>query len=300
MSDHLSLVVMDIRKCDAEQFMVGNFQSVGLGDTVSRLRKISNVEIGSSAEKCFESLRKHRNKMVHFYHGADLRTKEGKALKDQIIKEQCAGWFFLRRLLQDSWQEEFGRFGHKINVINGQMKRHTAYLETVYEKVKPELDSEVKNGATLGYCYSCGYDAHVIDETGPFEGQCRVCTAYGSFLRHQCEHCDTLFLIEDGFEGEQQCPECEAPVTLGDLMQCYSEEGAMSDKDRHVDGGYGNCAECTGLHTVGTVSDSESFCFCCHQFQEPMGVCGYCGEKATGDLEYSYSIGCVVCDGSFG
>ena len=113
----------------------------------------------------------------------------------------------MRRLLGDAWQNEFQMFQDRVNDINGRMKGHQSYLQTVYEQIKPELDAEVHDGAVLGHCYSCGFDAHVGHEVGPFDTTCRVCTAYGSFLSHKCDGCGKLFLVEEGDE-HVECPGC--------------------------------------------------------------------------------------------
>ena len=298
MMEHWALIVSDIKAADAEKFLGGKFRSVGLDETVTRLKKIAGVDISVSATSAFHALQTHRNQMVHFYHQTDLRTKEGKNLRSQVINEQCVGWFYLRRLIGESWSEEFQAYQGTIETINGMMKPHHAYLETVYTKITPELQKEAKNGADLGHCYSCGFDAHVITEIGPSESRCRVCTNFYAFLRHKCEHCSHLFLGEDGVENVC-CPNCKSVDGLTEIMDVYTEEGQMGQEDFLIDGGYGNCSECEGYHTVGTIED-RSFCFQCHLFQSPMGVCEWCNEKATGDLEGSYYSGCVMCDGKAG
>jgi hypothetical protein len=298
MMEHWTLIISDIKTADTESFVEGNFRSVSLDETIIRLKKIVNVEIGNDAQKVFRGLRTHRNQIVHFYHQTDLTTKDGKRRREQVIKEQCNGWFYLRRLIGDLWQEKFRNYQQQLLEINMLMKRHRAYLESVYEKIQPELDKEEKKGANLGSCYSCGFVAHVIDELGPSVSRCRVCTNTHSFLRHKCQNCDHIFLIDDGTENIK-CPKCDDAIDLPEIMDAYSEEGQMGHKDFMIDGGYGNCAECEGYQTVGTIADI-SFCFQCHQFQETMGVCEWCNEKATGDLEFSYHSGCVICDGHAG
>lgn len=300
MMEHWALVVSDLKHADSEKFVSGDFKSVGLDEATDRLKKIAGCELPQAAIRTFKVLQKHRNQMVHFFHPTDLRLKAGKNLKSQIVTEQCAGWFFLRRLIGEAWREEFKKFQSRIDKANAHMKRHENYLRTVYNQIKPELKAAVSNGAALGYCYTCRYEAHVVDEVGPYESNCRVCTAYGSFLRHDCKGCSSAFIIDDGFEAPQPCPNCGELVKRDELLEAHSTEGQMTDKEFYTDGGYGNCAECRGYHTVGTINEDQSFCFCCHLFQAPMGVCACCDEKSTGDLEASYYSGCATCDGRWG
>ena len=300
MMEHWALVVSELKHADSEKFLSGDFKSVGLDETNDRLKKIAGYKLPQATIRTFNSLQKHRNQMVHFFHPTNLRSKAGKKLKSQVVTEQCAGWFFLRRLIGEAWKGEFKKYQSRIDRANVHMKRHKNYLHTVYKQIEPELKAEVSKGADLGHCYSCGYAAHVIDEVGPCESKCRVCTAYGSFLRHDCKSCPSTFLIDDGFESPQPCPHCDEPVTRDELLEAYSTEGQMTGKEFHTEGGYGSCAECSGYHTVGTISEDWSFCFCCLQFQAPMGVCEWCNENSTGDLETSYTNGCAICDGKWG
>jgi DNA-directed RNA polymerase subunit RPC12/RpoP len=295
MMEHWALIVLETQKADTEKFLSGDFRSVGLNDAVSRLKNIASLDFPLEAHKAFQKLQNHRNQMVHFFHSADLRTKEGRDLKSQVIREQCLGWFHLRNLLSDKWSMEFQAYQSRVLNIEKSMKRHQEYLGTVYEQIKSELDIAAKGGAVLGYCHTCHFSAHVIDEIGPSESHCRVCTAYRSCLSHKCINCNFLFTLEEGNENAS-CPKCSSLILIDDLMEKYSGEGQMLPKDFLTEGGYGNCAECGGYHKVGTIGD-QSFCFSCFQFQAPMGVCGWCSEKATGDLEMSYYSGCVMCDG---
>lgn len=298
MHEHWALIVKDIRKADAEKFIEGDFQSVGLSEIIQRLRKISELKVSPVAEKCFDELRTHRNQMVHFFHTIDKRTKEGRALKDQIIKEQCQGWFLLRDLISNSWKSEFTNFQTDIERIDGQMRPHKEYLRAVFEQVKGGLEKERDGGASLGRCYSCGFDAHVIKLLGPSENICRVCGNTASFVRHQCNECETLFLFEEG-SNDVICPECGEQEDLSAVMDQYTEEGQMIPAEALIDGGYGHCDECEGYETVGTVGE-RYFCFNCFSWHESMGTCDWCGSKSTGDLEFSGLSGCVACEGRVG
>lgn len=298
MMEHWSLIVSETKSADAISFVRGDFRSVGLDEAVSRLRKIAGLDVNQATISAFRDLQSHRNQMVHFFHKTDLRTKEGRQLRSQVINEQCAGWFYLQQLIGETWADKFELYSESIEKINGLMKPHRAYLESVYKKIEPELSKEEEKGADLGNCYACGFSAHVVKTIGPSESHCRVCSQYGAFLRYKCDDCDHIFLIEDGFD-KVNCPECKTQIERDEVMGAFSDEGEMLPEAMMIDGGYGNCAECCGSETVGTFGEG-SFCFQCHLFSGPMGVCDWCGEKATGDLTYSNQTGCVMCDGHGG
>lgn len=300
MREHWALIVEDINQADASKFIEGDFRSVGLESTLKRLSKIPMENIPASARDSFNVLRQHRNRMVHFFHSVDLRTKEGKALEGQIVREQCRGWFHLRRLVGDKWSAYFANYMERIGRINDGMKRHKLYLDTVYEQVKPELDKEQSQGSLVGQCFTCGYPAHLVEESGPNDTSCRVCRATQTFVRHGCSSCNEPFIVEDGCET-QACPNCGNAVSLEELLEFYTEEGKMTEKDLHTLGGYAYCAECdSGLQSVGSIGDLDgpAFCFFCHSSHESIGECARCGTRATGDLEDSAIWGCLMCSHS--
>jgi hypothetical protein len=48
--------------------------------------------------RCFERLRDHRNKVVHFCHDAYSKTPDAKLL-EEVVAEQCMAWCYLYRRL---------------------------------------------------------------------------------------------------------------------------------------------------------------------------------------------------------
>lgn len=301
MHEHWTLIVADPNKADIDEFLNGEAQTVGLKQAIQRLKKVAKVAVPSNANTSFEELRKHRNRMVHFYHPIDVNEPDQEKQREAVILEQCRGWFYLRRLLGDEWQDVFVAFQHQVADINSAMKRHREYLRTVYEQIRPELEAASQEGAILAACSACGFEAQVLDDIGPQQHKCRVCLAEESFLLHVCpdEECGkkTLLAVEECEKWE--CNHCGASIGLDDVLYEYTLEG-KADHDEPNQPAL--CTECGYMpETVGTLDDGETvFCFNCFCWPEKIEHCEWCGEPFTGDAEGTYWSGCEKCEGKAG
>ncbi|WP_259781035.1 hypothetical protein [Aestuariispira ectoiniformans] len=301
MHEHWTLIVVDPNKADIDEFLNGEAHTVGLKQAVQRLKKVAKVAVSPNAFNSFDELRKHRNRMVHFHHPINANEPDQEKQKEVVILEQCRGWFYLRRLLGDEWQEVFADFQHQVAEINLAMKRHREYLTTVYDQIRPELEAARQDGAILATCSACGFEAQVLDEIGPQEHECRVCLAEESFLLHICpdEDCKekTLLSLE---ECEQwTCEHCGSSIDLDDVLFEYTIEG----KARHDEPNQpAFCTECGHIpETAGTLDNGEIvFCFNCFSWPGKIEYCEWCSEPFTGEAEGTYWSGCEKCEGKAG
>ncbi|MCM2400423.1 hypothetical protein NBH20_04605 [Rhizobium sp. S153] len=301
MKEHWTLIVADPNKADIDEFLNGQAQTVGLTQAIKRLKKVAKVAVPSNAANSFEELRKHRNRMVHFYHPIDVNEPNQAKEREAVVLEQCRGWFYLRRLLSDEWHDVFEGFHGQIAAINTAMKGHREYLRTVYDQIRPDLESARRAGAILVTCSACGFEAQVLDEIGPQEHKCRVCLAKESFLLHICpdEDCGkrTLLAVEECETWE--CEHCATSIDLSDVLYEYTVEG-KADHDEPNQPAL--CTECGHIpETAGTLDDGETvFCFNCFCWPERIECCEWCGEPFTGDAEGTYWSGCEKCEGKAG
>jgi hypothetical protein len=67
--EHWSLIVL--KDPDLTKFESGNFISLSFEVACERLRRVAQSPVPETAQKNFDTIRKHRNKMVHFFHQAD-------------------------------------------------------------------------------------------------------------------------------------------------------------------------------------------------------------------------------------
>ncbi|NEI51924.1 hypothetical protein GR217_30245 [Rhizobium leguminosarum] len=301
MHEHWTLVVADPSKADIDEFLNGEAQTVGLKQAVQRLKKVAKVAVPPNAINSFEELRKHRNRMVHFHHPIDVNEPDQEKQREAVILEQCRGWFYLRRLLGDEWQDVFATFQHQVADINTAMKRHREYLGAVYDQIRPELEAARREGAILATCSACSFEAQVLDDIGPQEHKCRVCLSKESFLLHVCpdEDCGkkTLLALEECESWE--CEHCSTSIDLDDVLYEYTLEG-KADHDEPNQPAL--CTECVHIpETAGTLDDGETiFCFNCFSWPEKIECCEWCGEPFTGDAESTYWSGREKCGGKAG
>ncbi len=301
MHEHWTLIVADPNRADIDEFLNGEAQTVGLKQAVDRLKKVAQVTVPPNAFNSFDELRKHRNRIVHFYHPIDVNEPDQKKQREAVILEQCRGWFYLRRLLGDEWQDAFAPFQHQVTDINTSMKRHREYLGAVYQQIRPELEAARQRGAILATCSACGFEAQALDDIGPQEHKCRVCLAKESFLLHSCqdEHCGKKTLL--AFEGcdAWTCEHCGVDIGLDDVLYEYTNEG-KADHDELNQPAF--CTECGHIpETAGTLDDGETvFCFNCFCWPEKIEYCEWCNDPFTGDAEGTYWSGCERCEGKAG
>lgn len=67
--EHWSLIVT--KDPDIRQFAKGDFVSVTFDGACNRIRRVLGQQIPQEAREAFDAVRKHRNRMVHFFHGDD-------------------------------------------------------------------------------------------------------------------------------------------------------------------------------------------------------------------------------------
>jgi hypothetical protein len=86
LAEHWMLVVS--KDAGRDRFIAGDFISVTFSETCARLTKIVKSGIDDRAKGKFDSIRKHRNKMLHFFHEAD---GESKSLIEEIAIATAGG-----------------------------------------------------------------------------------------------------------------------------------------------------------------------------------------------------------------
>lgn len=301
MHEHWTLIVADPNKADIDEFLNGDAQTVGQKQAVQRLKKVAKVTVPANATNSFEELRKHRNRMVHFYHPIDVNEPDRDKQREAVILEQCRGWFYLRRLLGDEWRDVFAAFQNEVDDINAAMKRHREYLRTVYDQIRPELETAGREGATLATCSTCGFEAQLLNKIGPQEHSCRVCLAKESFVLHLCpnEDCRKKTLLAPETCTAWRCEHCSSSIGLDDVLHEYTIEG-KADHDEPNRSAL--CTECGHIpETAGTLGDGEiAFCFNCFSWPTKIEYCEWCNEPFTGDASGTYLSGCERCDGKLG
>jgi hypothetical protein len=161
--EHWALVVSKPERASRVKFQEGDFQSVNLEECIMRLQEICGESL-LSEKKCFDTIRKHRNRLVHFFHPSYIGKKARKAASEVAV-EQFVGWMLISRLLTDQWSVQFANYSKSISELNRLIHKNRGFLEFKYNTVKSELDKYKKSGRTIATCPSCRYPSAQLRET---------------------------------------------------------------------------------------------------------------------------------------
>jgi hypothetical protein len=301
--EHWSLIV--VKDADWKSFVSGDFQSVPFNEACNRLEKVVQSGLAATAKKKFDAIRRHRNRMVHFFHevdSADPRANENVAI------EQLGAWHELRRLLTIQWNPIFKGFTYDFDRIESQLRHHREYLGTKYETLAVEIAALKDSGIAVSECTYCHFAAapteHVIGLVR--HAKCLVCESDSNWIDYNCDACGRVSPLEQG--GEFKCPHCKNSESERRIYEKLDQsEYGSDDLDHSDDGPYdyvdadvpGNCSECEGYHTVCEY-EGKYLCINCFEVDDNMERCLWCNEANNGDMRDSYGKGCSLCAGKVG
>jgi len=292
--DHWSLIVEG--SPNIGKFKDGSFKSINFNELIPRIEGVTGERISPEIKACFDAIAKHRNKMVHFFHEADVKKNNKKIIKEIAI-EQSAGWFYLRRLIE-KWSPIFVEYDDKVSSLNMQMKNHRVFLSTVFEKIKPEIDLDKNRGSTYKTCFSCGFEASYKKPltANLFECTCKVCLLKENTIEIKCPNCAKDIELDQEAAPDFECPECNERIAEHNLNHQLNTEPVTYDD--YLDNVNINCAMCVSMDTV-IKHETYFICKFCLAIENDMRVCDWCneGQIGGGDLEFSYISGCEFCDG---
>jgi hypothetical protein len=121
--EHWALVVVD-RNLNRQNYEAGDFLSVSFDDACTRLATALKQPLQSTAKEAFDKVRKHRNRMVHFYHSG-INGKQ----REEIKLEQAQAWFELNRFITDTWREEFKPFQSEFRRMERDLINNNHYAK---------------------------------------------------------------------------------------------------------------------------------------------------------------------------
>lgn len=295
LQEHWSLIVKRPEDASLTQFEKGNFYSVTMDEAIKRLQNVAGDTFPAEEIQCFQKLRDHRNKVVHFFHDA-YKKKASEKILEEIAAEQCKAWFYLHRRITGPWAEHFRGYQAVIEKLNKQLHDHRVFLRAKFATLNPEIEKEIAAGVEYGNCGSCGFRAARTDEIAEpsYRSDCIVCGARHSFLRLPCPKCGETTDIDDlatAFCGNE---DCESEITLADVMEKYAPTYDPRDGGESP---LSYCASCEHPEeTVIPLGDGH-FCFWCREWFERVEQCEWCGTSLAGfDPELSYLHGCFLCE----
>lgn len=291
--EHWSLVAT--KNPDWAKFVAGDFVSVGFEEACDRLDKVVQSPVPPKARSRFNSVRLHRNRMVHFFH---VGEDEYHQIIEDVAIEQLGAWYELHQLLRQQWKDVFEPWQEGLAAIEKQLERHRKYLVAKFEALKPELDKAAAGGHDICNCTRCNFGAAVMGDggiSGLKEGNCRVCGTANKWLSMECSSCGNEAFVYDGADFS-----CECGHSLDERGLVKALDETVVTKDDYFENPYpANCGECEGWHTVVSRND-RNLCVVCLDVTDELDTCGFCSEATTGTLEDSHLFGCGQCDGSAG
>jgi hypothetical protein len=290
MLEHWALIVDEPAQASHGRFISGNFKSVSMEESIERLQNIANVRIPAEGQRSFSEVRKHRNKMVHFFHHDYT----------EATNETIKAWFYLHKLLTRDWKSDFDSYQSRIAELHELVSDNRNYLQTKYNALLPGIEKGKQRGIVLSRCKFCGFEA-VTRKTllaNLESAVCLVCESTSNYLRETCPDCGQSVFIYD--LGEAFCENCDKTLGLEYFLNKYAPITHIEKDIFEENRAYCSYCEFTDDASVVPFQD-QWLCLSCLQLHSEVGDCGWCSTFIAGDTEDTYVYGCKIwCDGYLG
>lgn len=299
MLEDWSLVFKNPKQADLKNFLDGEFYSVTMTGAIKRLKEKADLKFDKNLEGCFTTIRNHRNQLVHFFNATNLEI---------VAAEECRGWFYLSRLLREKWKYDFLDYVDEIEEVDKLMLKVQGYLQAKFDALLPEIERKKKQNISFSTCPSCGFDSseNKVIVNSQFSDyfsyrDCLVCNfEAGKELIVSCPNCENgQIQVEELGKGE--CESCEYSINLDYLLDKYAEskhiEKGLFEKNRAY------CSFCEYFEQPTVVPyENIWLCLSCLKSYDDdrVGNCEFCGEFVSGNLDDTYLLGCLMCEGSGG
>lgn len=294
--EHWTLVCSKKNTPKKRAYKEGDFQSVTYGETTSMLRDVLEKPLSKETDDAFEKVRKHRNRVVHFYHPhfteAEIQT---------ILEEQANAWFALNRLMRDEWSQLFAA-NHQWKLAYDEtrlIRGNQFYAAIRFRQVNTELQRLTKSGLLISKCSDCSQMAAVHEEvtTGSEERtllsvRCRVCNSASRHFLFQCPECSEPVSLSEGDEAFT-CEHCNEEYERYELLD---EETFRSIDESMYSVLPAGCTNCASPESVCQFGDGY-LCTLCLSFYDELHECKCCGHVSDSVSELSQFTGCEFCDG---
>ncbi|WP_336702971.1 hsdR [Pantoea dispersa] len=287
--EHWTLVCSG-KKLERRKYLEGDFQSISYDDACARLRDVLEKPLSTATVAIFDKVRRHRNRVVHFYHNAE----SGEELR-QIQTEQADAWFALNRLLRDDWAPMFGgwmKFRFAMNET-ALLRGNSFYAEVRFRHppVQDSLQRFRESGITVSQCGICQQES--LAHTAPVAGMrfvrydCMVCSVKEPVAEICCPICDELHLMK-AYGSDFLCDFCDFTRSRYDALRSPPETGS-----RYPDPT--GCDACNSWDSVCEYGD-KFLCTECLSVHDELETCGRCNAISSGVFNNSKENGCAFCE----
>lgn len=288
--EHWTLVCSG-KKLERRKYLEGDFQSVSYDDACARLADVLEKPLSSTTIAIFDKVRRHRNRVVHFYHNAasddDLR---------QIQSEQADAWFALNRLLRDDWDPMFGSWMRlRLGMNEKAMLRGNSFYAAArfrYPPVQDALEKIRQTGVTVSQCGICQQQslAHIAPVTRMrfVRYDCMVCHAREPIAEICCPGCEASHKMKAD-DSEFVCVACGLTRSRYDVLRSPPETGPrLADP--------AGCVLCNSWNSVCEYGD-KFLCTNCLSVHDKLETCGRCHLTSSWVSNNSKENGCDFCEG---
>ncbi|HEI6746075.1 TPA: hypothetical protein SJ233_003030 [Legionella pneumophila] len=279
-SEHWSFMIAN-NNPTLKDFIAGDFYSKNFQELCVILEKISDTPIQKKHFNRLETIRKHRNRWVHFYNHDDVHSKQ-----NDLITDHLHGWYILDHYISGKWSQVFIKHQLKFDSIYKEIReKYCSYLTVAYEYLKPQINKKVNKNNRLLKCSKCNYYSCLRPKYQPelyFESNCELCGTHSKNLYFKCNTCASCNVCN--LYDTCKCKKCGQEYPLSYMIQFIKQNLINEDYDVHC-----SCGS-SSLLVIG----SEIYCIKCkNQFSEDiLNECPYC--KKLGPEEMNRA--CVLCE----
>ncbi|WP_210512508.1 hsdR [Pantoea ananatis] len=287
--EHWTLVCSG-KKLERRKYLEGDFQSVTYDEACARLGDVLEKPLGKVTMAIFDKVRRHRNRVVHFYHSAASEDE-----LRQIQAEQAEAWFALNRLLRDDWAPLFGGWLSFVLGMNetAMLRGSSFYAEARFRHppVQDELNALSQTGITVSQCPVCNQQslAHTLPAPGmPFTlYDCMVCHAREPVADICCPGCHAQYQMKPD-DIDFHCESCDLTRSRYDVLRTPPATGTR----------YPSPSACGGCHSWDSVCEygDKFLCTSCLDVSDELETCQQCNVTGTWIPDNSKEYGCTFCE----
>jgi len=209
MREHWALIFKNADQANLSTLSSGDFQSIGLKETISRLKGIAGVDLPTVHRNGFFRLADERNKLQHY--GLDSGSQSIESLVGLVLDGLLC--FIRDRLRPDAATHELAVLDETQELIQEELKRIDVLVQAIWDRITPELEKR----DPVVFCPDCHQPALVLDD--PL--RCHFCehvwtpeeaaSAYASEILNVTWHD-----IAKGADPVcRLCPECGSETLVG-------------------------------------------------------------------------------------
>lgn len=290
--EHWTLVCTG-KKITRQAYTTGDFQSVTYNETLERLGNILEKPLSKDTADTFDRVRRHRNRVVHFYH-AGFSDAEHRS----ILAEQANAWFALNRLLREDWKTLFnGGLASRLARDETRLLAGNEYYAGVKMRhISAALTEFSRQGLNITRCIQCQQNAVVhrpLDterRNVVFYTDCEVCSYDTDYIRIVCPGCSSKGQVMQG-QPIFSCPKCDMKRAVFDLLDEWHDH-----HDEHLEcSPYPvDCYFCGQSESVCQYGNGW-LCSACFVFCDKLEECPHCSRVNNQPHELFGIKSCSYC-----